>query len=515
MKPQTADLQRIAGSLSAFAAAMPFHVGKQVTTFGQVAHSYQVAWLRALSMTAAALMRGDPPDQSRMMFIGTKGSGKDLMIALLVVFLVAFSPRALKIQILAADAGQAAEVLGWVKLLLKWSHDWLDGLLGKLVTLQASKLIGKRHGSEAEVIACDATGGSHGSRPDLLVVNEFTHIGKWEVVETKLDDASKIFNGAALFFGNAGFLESPSYKLYQHALEHWAPVYEWNEPATHRDRRHVADAEAIGSPSRNARLNHGIWSTGTGDFIDPADVKSCTNENGGPVFGELALRGYSCVAGLDLGVRNDHSALVTLGVKSGVPRIRLMNARWWVPGAKREVDLMAVEKGCRDDARRYSFRSLWYDPAQAQLMVQRLRRTAGILCCEMPFVSSNLDRMARTLMEVFQNHTLDLYKCDRLLADLSRIQIVEKNFGHKLESVSNSSGHADVAIALAIALPAAVELLNNFGGSSDDRIRGVDPGPPPSNKGVHLARPNYGDSGPRRHGVLLDRPTDNDGWRRS
>ena len=50
-----------------------------------------------------------------------------------------------------------------------------------------------------------------------------------------------------------------------------------------------------------------------------------------------------------------------------------------------------------------------------------------------------------------------MYGHRALVADLSRLTIVEKSYGYKLEAVRNESGHADLATALAIALPIAVE----------------------------------------------------------
>src|SRR5690606_21523037 len=108
--------------------------------------------------------------------------------------------------------------------------------------------------------------------------------------------------------------------------------------------------------------------------------------------------------------------------------------------------------------RRYSLTSVGYDPHQAALMAQRLTRQ-GVRMDEVPFVGKNLDLMATTLLETFRSKIIDLYDCDRLITDLQRLTIVEKSFGMKLESISDADGHADSAIALAIALPKAISLF--------------------------------------------------------
>jgi hypothetical protein len=60
-------------------------------------------------------------------------------------------------------------------------------------------------------------------------------------------------------------------------------------------------------------------------------------------------------------------------------------------------------------------------------------------------------------MDVFRSRRLELYNHPALIADLGRLTIEEKSYGHRLSAVRNASGHADLATALAIALPLAVE----------------------------------------------------------
>ncbi len=90
-------------------------------------------------------------------------------------------------------------------------------------------------------------------------------------------------------------------------------------------------------------------------------------------------------------------------------------------------------------------------------MAQRLQRS-GLAMREVTFVGKNLDKMATTLLEIFRSRKIDLYDDRLLVRDLSRLTIVEKHFGHKLEAVSDADGHADRAIALAIAAPLAIDL---------------------------------------------------------
>ena len=91
----------------------------------------------------------------------------------------------------------------------------------------------------------------------------------------------------------------------------------------------------------------------------------------------------------------------------------------------------------------------------AQQLVAR-----GVRCVEVPFVGQQLNRMASTLLQVFREARIDLYRDADLLDDLSRLSIVEKSFGYKLEAPHDrKKGHADRAFALAIALPATLDCV--------------------------------------------------------
>src|SRR5262249_44079572 len=95
-----------------------------------------------------------------------------------------------------------------------------------------------------------------------------------------------------------------------------------------------------------------------------------------------------------------------------------------------------------------------YDPFQMELMAQRLRRR-GVPLEEVTFAGKNLDAMASGLLEEFTSRNVELYPDPALLADLRRLRIVEKAYGHKLEAVRDDSGHADRATALTLGVFAA------------------------------------------------------------
>jgi hypothetical protein len=78
---------------------------------------------------------------------------------------------------------------------------------------------------------------------------------------------------------------------------------------------------------------------------------------------------------------------------------------------------------------------------------------------ELQFGPANLTRMATVLKQVAENGQLECYPDEVLERDLGKLDIVEKPYGYKLEATSDDDGHADVATALVIALPTAVDML--------------------------------------------------------
>jgi hypothetical protein len=82
----------------------------------------------------------------------------------------------------------------------------------------------------------------------------------------------------------------------------------------------------------------------------------------------------------------------------------------------------------------------------------------------MNFQGKNLDLMANAIISVFATQSIDLYRSqggDALIRDLYRLTLTEKAYGYKLESTRDADGHADRAIALAIAMPDAMNMAHH------------------------------------------------------
>ena len=115
-----------------------------------------------------AVARGTKPEIGKFWWEATKGASKDSDLAVCLLWMLAFAKRPLLCQVGAADKDQAAELLKAAKDVL-----YLNPWLAKRVRIQSWQILCDATSSSAEIIAADVAG-SHGARPDVLVINELS-----------------------------------------------------------------------------------------------------------------------------------------------------------------------------------------------------------------------------------------------------------------------------------------------------------------------------------------------------
>ncbi|MGI8981631.1 MAG: hypothetical protein ACR2FY_20580 [Pirellulaceae bacterium] len=425
------------------------HPKHGLVLWGLVAAPHQREWVQALAPALSDLAAGKPADDEavrKFWLEGTKGAAKDTILAAAVLWLAVFSSQPLTIQIAAADADQSDELRKAGKT---WLHN--NAWLNDRAEIQNWRILGTSNGVEALIVAADVAG-SHGARPDMLIVNECSHIEKWEFVENLADNASKVPHGVVIVATNAGFTNTPAFKWRELARTspRWS-YHQFDQPAPWLAADEIEEARIRNSSERFQRLWFGKWSSGNGDAIGEADIEACT-VLGGPLVRNVHTRGYRFFAGLDLGISHDHAALVVLGIKSGSGKVTLANCFSWKPPRGGQINLQEVENKVRWVKQVYGIERLFYDGHQAQHMAQRLR-TFGVVCEEIIFSAATLNNIAVCLMGAFKTQTLELYDDPELKRDFLRLTIEERPWGHKLTAASDVNGHADRAMATAIALP--------------------------------------------------------------
>jgi hypothetical protein len=402
--------------------------------------------------------RGPKPEQMRAYLERARGHSKTSDIAIMCSWAMSFAPRMVKGYAAAADRDQARLVRNAIAKLLQ-----LNPLLAKLIEVQSNVIVNicERHpgkDSTLEIVSNDV-GSSYGITPDFIICDELTHWGaNGDMWNSLFSSAAKRDNCLLLIISNAGANAGDSWQWtireFARLSAGWhfssldGPQASWITAAVLEEQRLLLPGSAY------QRLWLNIWVRG-GDALEGKDVDAAVTMLH-PLTGRE--HGLSFVAGLDIGVKNDRSALVSLAAAHNLQRVQLANSQSWSPGSTGEIDLTAVEEAVFNANKKYRFKGCYYDPSQAQLMAQRLRKR-GVKMIEVPFVGQNLTLMASTVMTAFRQRRIDLYDDPQLIKDLGRLNIASaRNFGYKLEAARNATGHADTAIALAIALPYASEL---------------------------------------------------------
>jgi phage terminase large subunit-like protein len=418
--------------------------------FGDIMADFQRERFEQINPALLSVARGERPATGRWWWEATKGASKDSDLAVCLLWLLAFTDRPLTCQVGAADADQADEMRKAAKDILHL-NPWLE----ERVEVLSWKVVCRATSSECEIVAADVSG-SHGARPDVLILNELSHVTKQEFAENLMDNAEKVPHGLAVIATNSGFTGTwqRRWREIAETSDRWK-MNVYSRPSPWLDEAAIAEAKRRNSRARFMRLWHGVWSSQFGDALDAADIEAAINRNLKPL--KWSEPRWEYVGGLDLGVKQDHSALVVIGYDRETLQLRLVHALNWAPSEiTGKVDLMAVERAVLDAHRRFSLKACGYDPHQAQLMAQRLE-LQRVPMYEMTFTGANLNLMASTLLDVFRSRRVELYDVPQLIDDLGRLTIEEKSYGYRLSAIRNESGHADLAVALSIALPIAVD----------------------------------------------------------
>jgi hypothetical protein len=222
--------------------------------FGDVIADFQIRDYEHLDRAFLALVAGEQPNPSRFLLERTKGASKDSDISVELLWLLAFCPRPLTIQLGAADGEQADEMRKIMKGIVR-----LNPWLAERIEIQSGVILNPRTDSRCDVLTADVAS-SHGARPDLLVINELSHIQKQEFAENLMDNAAKVPLGLVVIATNAGHLMTWQDEWRKTALssERWY-CSQYTQPAPWLLPAEIEEAKRRNSANRFARLWQGEW----------------------------------------------------------------------------------------------------------------------------------------------------------------------------------------------------------------------------------------------------------------
>jgi hypothetical protein len=449
--------QRIASDPAAFQSALIVPSSKGPRPFGDIMADFQRERFAQIGAALVSVARGETPAIGRYFWEATKGASKDSDLAVCLLWLLAFTKRPLFCQVGAADQDQADELRKAAKAILR-----LNPWLAEVITVQSWQIVSARTDSACEVIAADVAG-SHGARPDVLILNELSHIGKKEFAETLLDNAAKVPHGLVCIATNGGFVPS-----WQHDWRELARVsdrwgfHQRSEPAPWLDPAEIDEARRRNPPARFNRLWAGQWVAQTGDAIPSNLIDRAIGTYAVAAGGLRPGCMQPVTMGVDLALRRDRAAiaiscLLDEGWRQGRrPRVAIIYAQSWRPPPGGEIILDEVEAAIVHACRLYHCGQIVMDPWNAGQLGQHLGAMGFDARPIYPTVA-NLDAQAMHLFNGFRDGLFELpTNCPELIADLKKLSIIERpgvgQTSFRITAPRDLMGHCDLASAAALCL---------------------------------------------------------------
>lgn len=440
-------------------------------------------WCRVAGMATAG--------KQRAYLERPRGHSKTSDLAVMASWVLFASRRQISGVAAAADKDQGRLLRDAIAKLVS-VNPWL----APIIDVQNYRVVNRRTGSTLEILSADAPS-SYGLTPDFLIIDELTHWPNDSLWVSLFSAAAKRSHSMLVIISNAGVGAGSSWQWRIREAAESDPDWHFHSLpgccASWISPKHLAEQRRLLPPIAFDRLWQNRWTTGSGDALTSDDVDAAITRRG-PWTARKP--GWVFVAGLDIGLAKDATALVVLGKSVGetrlverdarqtvVPRaiqiardlgmipepppleeieqripgtgrLRLASVVLWKPGPGRRVDLAAVERSILRLHEHFGIEQLAFDPHQAEYLVDRLV-DAGVPCERVAFTGANLQGMATSLLDVFTARQIDLFPHEQLLADLRALRIEEKSYGLRLTSPRGPTGHGDCATALALAIHAS------------------------------------------------------------
>ena len=220
---------------------------------------------------------------------------------------------------------------------------------------------------------------------------------------------------------------------------------------------YYAQQKADLRPSAYLRLHQNQWVTGAESFIDSSLYDKCVIPGARPVLAEKSM---AVVAGVDLGVKSDQSAVVVCTWDSGSKSVRVVKHKAWRP-LLGQVNIDDVADYIRQLAVDFDLRAVRIDPWQAYSMIGTLQRE-GIRIVEYTQSPDHLGKMANTMIELFKSQGLILYDAQDIKKAVQNAALIETPRGYKLAK-DHQTGKIDLLVALAMGAVGVLEQLGEMG----------------------------------------------------
>ena len=491
------DFQTLQADPAAFRNAVLIDADAGPVRLGEVLDDWQRENFHAIDGGLLRVVTRQGDAKLRAWIERPRGHSKTSDIAIAASWLLFASRAKLSGVVAAADSDQAGLLIAAIDSLLR-VNPWLSNIL----QVRKDRVFNKHTGSELVVISSDAAS-SYGTLPDFVICDEVSHWQRRDLWDSLFSAAAKRRHCLLMVIGNAGWQDSWVWPLREAIREDesWlfrrleGPCASWITPEQLAEQRRLLPDPVY----RRLWLNE--WIDGTDSpALTVADIDSAITMKRPPTARQ---NGWLTVAGLDIGLTRDASALVLVRKHVGwseqkiikpeklprvwsamadlelidgpqsqsewithaaTGRVELVYVKVWEPTQGR-VELNEIEAEILKLHQRFGISRLAADPWQAMQLIENCQR-AGIVSEPLHFTPANLQSMAQAVLEGFRERTFTMYPHGILSADLKRLRVEERASGYRLAASRTNTGegtrHADAATALSLALVAAKQIQGEF-----------------------------------------------------
>ncbi|MHB8467822.1 MAG: terminase large subunit domain-containing protein [Acidimicrobiales bacterium] len=247
--------------------------------------------------------------------------------------------------------------------------------------------------------------------------------------------------------------------------ESWR-VHEVPGPLPWMSEKALARQRSLLVSSEFQRRHMNRWCPGEDRLADPESIRACATLSGS--LGPVEKRRY--VIGLDLATKRDNTVAAVCHLEPTEDPDRtpvvLDHMQVWTPGPGANVALAEVRAWLVETTRIYNRAHVVYDPFNAALLIEDLRRD-HVECREYLFTLDSISRLAERLMNLIERRDLAIPDDPALIDELSNVRIRTTNV-RRPRIDHDPSKHDDRVIALGLAaehLAAPRRRLHDFGGA--------------------------------------------------
>ena len=399
----------------------------------------------------------------RLLYIGLpKKWGKTALLGGEGLVQLLLSPRPTEENyILAGDKFQATYLLQKIKDFIARNPNFVD-----LFTIYKNEIIVESTGAMIQVMSSEASS-KQGRNPDFYIFDEFWNQPNRDLFDTMFLGQAAKPSSQGIIITNAGYdKKSICWEVHELCKSQEFKNFYFFEPTgvlldslkTPWISEQWLEIERKSMPPKVFnRFRKNLWvdegenpfmpEEGWGCFKNFMSEKSiCYN---GPHY-----------VGVDLGLKKDAAALTVLHGEHKKLVVDLY--RRWLGSSENPVEISEIEKELIMILTNFNACVLVCDPWQLMGTIQRFR-ASGIEVIEYYLTAENIGKLSRNLFYLFKNQSIDSPRYPKLEDELKGLQVVEKNYGWRIDHSEDTS--SDITMGLGMAAVIAMQrMMDQFTG---------------------------------------------------